>query len=133
MDKLQSLIKAAKLIGRHEVRCDIGDLIGRAKDKIKVINMFRLIIKKGRAKYDGSEVVRWISILQDLLQLRKTVFTGALDFEEAKSIFIEEILNFGSADFLSLTKRLVCQSMSQDWEEYDFCRFVTVSTFISVF
>ena len=75
--------------------------------------MFRLIIKKGRAKYDGSEVVRWISILQDLLQLQKTVSTSALDYEEAKSIFIEEILNFGSDDFLSLTKRLVCQSISQ--------------------
>ena len=76
--------------------------------------MFRLIIKKGRAKYDGGEVVRWISILQDLIQLQKTVFTGALDYEEAKNIFIEEILNFGSDDFLSLTKRLVCQSMSQE-------------------
>lgn len=114
LDNLQSLIKAAKLIARHEVRCDIGDLIGRAKDRTKVVNMFRLIIKKGRAKYDGTEVVRWISILQDLITLQKTVFHEAIEFSEAKGIFIEEILNFGSPDFLALTRRLVCQSASQE-------------------
>ena len=115
LDYLQALIKAAKLIGRHEVRCSIGDLIGRANDKGKVENMFRLMIKKGRAKYDGSEVVRWISILQDVLQLQKTVFSGALVWEEAKAIFIEELLNFAVDEaFLALTRRLICQSASQE-------------------
>ena len=115
LDKLENLIKSSKIIEKRNIVCDIKDLKLRSNDPHKVKNLFRLIMKKSRERLGGNDLLRWAAILQDFFSLQQKMFS-ILSKDDIGALFFEELLNFGTSEFLQMTSNFICPSLSFEEE-----------------
>ena len=76
LDELQNIVKCQALIGRRELNVGLDDLLERSRDETgdKVVNLYRLIVNRVRKQIGANDIVRWVALLEDILELQRDIF-----------------------------------------------------------
>ena len=112
LDELQKILKCQKVIAKRDMNYGLNDILERARDSTgeKVVNLYRLIVNKCRKNFDPKNTIRWVAVLEDLLQLQKDIF-NLVSPTETVSVFVDQLLCFAAVpDFLELASNFVCST-----------------------